>query len=636
MSTESKSVDSNQNGSQADSNSVKLISSPNTEGADLNIHRFKELIVDELNKILKKEVPSENRPSKVVSIKNGPSKEVSIKNGPSENGTSENGPSESVSIESVTSEKKNILPQFKGLIVDELNKILKNVPSKEEKDIFLPKFKQLIVEELNKILPTINSQNLVVENSTKKPAKKLIVQENANINDKINYFIKTGAENKRKDADAQAKNPNGSGNPIIINTDYLEKNKKNAVYMLKDSNTLIGKYRYTIQEIDDAHNRRKSPATYNFEYNTEYNTVENLNKVTIASNTVLEKYNLINDKKIKYDTEYTTDVIRSKKNFDIKNEMVVLYKDKTEIDRGIIQSDDKSINDKSHITITINEKSYKLSSIRENMDTDVFTYFDSLRFIKSKAMQVPQDYIDSDFDNLKKMENNWGVIEQKMQFYSDIKLKNKIKLDERHKTKHGPQSYHVPIQGVPIYVDKNEWKKYIIKKDEKTAADAAVKTAADAAAVKAAADAAAEKAAADAAAVKAAAEKAAAENKKKADEEAENKRKEAEAENKRKEAEAENKKAEDAKYEKITNKINYNDGINYYFKDENGTYIKKNGKILSVNGNLMAKLNLNGNPSINCSKCYIKKDEKEAAEKAAAVKAANIDNPMLKKQVLRH
>jgi len=316
--------------------------------------------------------------------------------------------------------------------------------------------------------------------------------------------------------------------------------------------------------------------------------------------------------------------------------MVVLYKDKTEIDRGIIQSDDKSINDKSHITITINEKSYKLSSIRENMDTDVFTYFDSLRFIKSKAMQVPQDYIDSDFDNLKKMENNWGVIEQKMQFYSDIKLKNKIKLDERHKTKHGPQSYHVPIQGVPIYVDKNEWKKYIIKKDEKTAADAAVKTAADAAAVKAAADAAAEKAAADAAAVKAAAEKAAAENKKKADEEAENKRKEAEAENKRKEAEAENKKAEDAKYEKITNKINYNDGINYYFKDENGTYIKKNGKILSVNGNLMAKLNLNGNPSINCSKCYIKKDEKEAAEKAAAVKAANIDNPMLKKQVLRH
>jgi len=48
MSTESKSVDSNQNGSQADSNSVKLISSPNTEGADLNIHRFKELIVDEL------------------------------------------------------------------------------------------------------------------------------------------------------------------------------------------------------------------------------------------------------------------------------------------------------------------------------------------------------------------------------------------------------------------------------------------------------------------------------------------------------------------------------------------------------------------------------------------------------------
>ena len=51
-------ADSTQKGSLADSNSVKLISSPNTEGADLNIHRFKEVIVDELNKILKKEVPS--------------------------------------------------------------------------------------------------------------------------------------------------------------------------------------------------------------------------------------------------------------------------------------------------------------------------------------------------------------------------------------------------------------------------------------------------------------------------------------------------------------------------------------------------------------------------------------------------
>jgi len=74
---------------------------------------------------------------------------------------------------------------------------------------------------------------------------------------------------------------------------------------------------------------------------------------------------------------------------------------------------------------------------------------------------------------------------------------------------------------------------------------------------------------------------------------------------------------EDAKYEKITNEINYNDGINYYIKDENGTYKQQNGKILSVNrklGKLIAKLNLNDKPSINCSNCYIKKNEKTEAE----------------------
>ena len=77
---------------------------------------------------------------------------------------------------------------------------------------------------------------------------------------------------------------------------------------------------------------------------------------------------------------------------------------------------------------------------------------------------------------------------------------------------------------------------------------------------------------------------------------------------------------EDEKYEKITETTNYyykkynSDGINYYIKDENGKYILQNGKILSVNGKLIAKLNLNGNPSINCSNCYIKKNEKTEAE----------------------
>jgi hypothetical protein len=78
---------------------------------------------------------------------------------------------------------------------------------------------------------------------------------------------------------------------------------------------------------------------------------------------------------------------------------------------------------------------------------------------------------------------------------------------------------------------------------------------------------------------------------------------------------AENSK-EDPYYEKITNEINYNDGINFYIKDKDGKYRKQNGKILSVTGqqmlkNLKAKLNLDGNPLIDCNNCYIKKTEKE-------------------------
>jgi hypothetical protein len=73
-------------------------------------------------------------------------------------------------------------------------------------------------------------------------------------------------------------------------------------------------------------------------------------------------------------------------------------------------------------------------------------------------------------------------------------------------------------------------------------------------------------------------------------------------------------KEEDAKYEKITETTNYYDGINYYIKEENGTYKLQNGKILSVTksmfGNLTAKLNLNKNLSIACNNCYIKKTDK--------------------------
>ena len=93
--------------------------------------------------------------------------------------------------------------------------------------------------------------------------------------------------------------------------------------------------------------------------------------------------------------------------------------------------------------------------------------------------------------------------------------------------------------------------------------------------------------------------------------------------------------SEDEKYEKITETTNYyygkynSNGINYYIKDEYGIYKQQNGKILSVNGKLIAKLNLNGNPFIDCNNCYIKKDHKKAAEKEAAEnqeKKANNDS----------
>lgn len=92
----SSSADSKSGSSSADDKSGILsadskLPADSNVGADLNLHRFKELIVGELNKI-SKNMPSENVPSE---------------------------------------EEKDILPMFKQLIVDELNKILKNAPSEK-------------------------------------------------------------------------------------------------------------------------------------------------------------------------------------------------------------------------------------------------------------------------------------------------------------------------------------------------------------------------------------------------------------------------------------------------------------------------------------------------------------------------
>jgi hypothetical protein len=479
-------------------------------------------------------------PSKEVSIKNVPSKEVSIKNVPSKEVSIKNVPSKEVSIKNVPSEEeKYILPMFKQLIVDELNKILKNVPSekvvsienvpsKEEKYIFLPKFKQLIVEELNKIFP-----NPVVKNPAEKPAEKLIVQQkNAQINDNKNYFIK-----KKEALSIDAKNEEeNERNGININDIQLsfnstersgrkaeeakneEENERNGINIndiqLSFNSTERSGRKAEEAELE-AENKRKAELE-----------AENKRKADAdaqaKAKAELEKNNLINDKEIKYDTEYSTSVIRNKKNFNIKNEMVVLYRHKIEIVRGIIEN---FKNVKPDIDITINKKSYKLITMDKAIDENVFTYFDSLMFIKSEAMQVPQNSIDSDFDNL---------LKSKMQFYSDINLKQKTKLDNKHKTGEGPQSYHEPHPGISIYVNTNDWNQYI----------------------------------------------------------------------------------EDAKYEKVTEKINYKEGINYYLKEDNGTYKQKNGKILSVTKSLFGNLSaiLTNNSKIkDCNNCYIKKTDKNPA-----------------------
>ena len=74
-------------------------------------------------------------------------------------------------------------------------------------------------------------------------------------------------------------------------------------------------------------------------------------------------------------------------------------------------------------------------------------------------MQVPQYYIDSDFDNLK----NFGI-----KFYSDINLKNQTTLENHHKTGNpGQFSYHTPDPGTPIYADKSELQKYLQSFEDK-------------------------------------------------------------------------------------------------------------------------------------------------------------------------
>jgi hypothetical protein len=81
-----------------------------------------------------------------------------------------------------------------------------------------------------------------------------------------------------------------------------------------------------------------------------------------------------------------------------------------------------------------------------------------------KGMQVPEHMIESFFDDLKEISNNSSEsTPDKMQFYSDIELMNKTELKDLNK-RHESDSYdtnHSSTPGVPIYVDKTEWKKYI-------------------------------------------------------------------------------------------------------------------------------------------------------------------------------
>ena len=77
--------------------------------------------------------------------------------------------------------------------------------------------------------------------------------------------------------------------------------------------------------------------------------------------------------------------------------------------------------------------------------------------------------------------------------------------------------------------------------------------------------------------------------------------------------------SEDEKYEKITyyNGENKSDGINYYIKDKNGIYNEQKGKIFKVEphtfGDIRAFLT-DSTTIYNCNNCYIKKDDKKAAE----------------------
>jgi hypothetical protein len=270
---------------------------------------------------------------------------------------------------------------------------------------------------------------------------------------------------------------NNNIKPIQITRDYLEKNKDTAVYTSGDYDALIGKFLSTTEGMNDEASRTYSVNQYNFE---KMSGVKTLSEIKIASAENVKLYNLMQNPEIEYDTLYPKQVFLNNTHINnedkVKNKTVELYyKGELKVSGKVNKYDNKifqiTVNNKTFYMVdtkTPSTEIFNKTFIMKNSPTKTpFTEtnnFDSLKFVQL-GMQVPQEYIDSNFKNLKKMESSWGIFTQKMQFYSDIDLTNKIKLDDSHKR------YRAAIQeyldGKPIYVNKNEWKKYLNSIQEK-------------------------------------------------------------------------------------------------------------------------------------------------------------------------
>ena len=315
---------------------------------------------------------------------------------------------------------------------------------------------------------------------------------------------------------------------------------------------------------------------------------------------ILEELKKKRLEKIKYDTIYSSSIIQKKEVANIIGETVKLYRNQKEIASGIIKNVEK-INTNEHIKFIIDKESYKLINNREKMDENKFTYFDSLMFIQPLAAKVDAAKSNEDDAKYEKVTEQTNYYDGKnysdgIQYY--VKDKNGNYTSQKKNIYKVTKSTFGNLTATLIDGNRiDDCNNCYIKKDEKLAAETKQKS-----------------------------EKQLAEEKQKS----ENQQKLYKLQGDKSKAAA-----EDAKYEKVTKEINYKDGINYYIKDQNGTYKQENEKILSVKKPLFGSLTAiltNNSKNTNCNNCYIKKDEKIAADaKAAAEKSANIvltDNPI--------